>query len=80
MGATAGMVEGRGLVCGGAMEEYVECEKDAIGGYRCERNSQRVLTVGGSQWITGPASRRCYEYDVDRWETDIQTDREALLN
>ncbi len=21
------------------------------------------MTVGGSQWITGPASKKCYEYD-----------------
>ncbi len=31
MGAVAGVVEGRGVVCGGAVEEYVECTKDAIG-------------------------------------------------
>ena len=31
MGATSGLVEGRGLVCGGAVEEYVQCVKERIG-------------------------------------------------
>ena len=31
MGATAGMVEGRGIICGGAVEEYVECSREPIG-------------------------------------------------
>ena len=47
IGASAGFFQGQNIVCGGAIENYTECEVfDAEGSNICDRNIDCVTTKG----------------------------------
>ncbi len=60
---SAGFTNGYSIVCGGAIEDYVDCSKGKEGMMQCDRNVDCVTTKGGSQWCTGPKVDHCYTYD-----------------
>ena len=79
IGASAGFILGQNIVCGGAIFDYKSCHKHSEGSKFCNRNTDCVTTLGGSQWCTGPKTKECFSYDlVDKtWSKtlDLKTAR-----
>ena len=61
--AAAAFINGQTLICGGATDDYVDCDQIAEKSEICQRNIECVQTPGGSKWCTGPKTANCYTYD-----------------
>ena len=64
IGASAAFLFGQNIVCGGAIENYTECQIHAEGSNICDRNIDCVTTKGGAKWCTGPKTKYCYSYQL----------------
>lgn len=62
-GSVSGVIDGLGIVCGGATNAYIECTNIKNGGKVCDRNVEYVQTRGGTRWYDGPKTTECYYYD-----------------
>ena len=60
VGAVGMFINGRILVCGGAIQRYEECT--GSGPRSCKRNRECVETDGGATWCTGPKTTECRAY------------------
>lgn len=60
VGAVGLFINGRILVCGGAIQRYEECTGSAP--RSCKRNRECVETDGGATWCTGPKTTECRAY------------------
>ena len=60
VGASGIFMNGRTIVCGGALERYEDCVGE--GPRTCKRNREYVETDGGATWCTGPKTKECRTY------------------
>ena len=60
VGAFGMFINGRVMVCGGAIQRYEDCVGDAP--RTCQRNRECVETDGGAKWCTGPKTTECRVY------------------
>jgi hypothetical protein len=60
VGASGIFMNGRIIVCGGALERYEDCVGD--GPRYCKRNRECVETDGEATWCTGPKTKECRVY------------------
>ena len=60
VGAVGLFINGRILVCGGAIQKYEGCT--GSGPRYCKRNRECVETDGGATWCTGPKTTECRAY------------------
>ena len=75
IGAVGGYVGGKIVLCGGSRSGYVQCRKEAnYDGYHCKKNTDCVITAGGTQWCTRPKTADCYYYSTsypEEWKFAI---------
>ena len=60
VGAVGLFINGRILVCGGAIQRYEGCTGREP--RYCKRNRECVETDGGATWCTGPKTTECRAY------------------
>ena len=62
VGHTGLFINGKIIVCGGALQRYEECVGPLEGPRSCKRNRECVETDGGAEWCTGPKTKECRGY------------------
>ena len=60
VGASGTFINGKIIVCGGALQRYEGCVGN--GPRSCKRNVECVVTDGDAKWCTGPKTNDCRIY------------------